>query len=426
MHRVFLVCVLACSAASAARVHAQEPSSPLDVTTYGVVYQVPAMKDVVVKADLPYADGARRLDLYLPPASMGRGPWPVVVFANGVGDFEAPRSLKDWEIYRTWARLMAAHGVAAVTMQAEPGKTAERIAQVVEHAAQGRLEGVDPKRLALWSCSGNVNESMPYAMGKAPLRAAVVYYGFGDGAPRTDLPVFYVLAVKDSPNLNAGIRRAWAAAIEANAPWTMLVGRDLPHAFDALVETQDARDLVKETVEFLVRELAEPKPGPAPSVARRALTHSYGWEWTQAADAYGAILQQNPRDRAALRGYSRGLARSGRADEAVAAFRQQIASGTDDADLHNEFANLLVQQKRYAEAVGEYDAALKGGGHAPTLHYNAACALALAGRVDDAFKRLDEAVAAGYTSRAQYENDSDLKPLHADPRWAALLARLVG
>src|SRR2546423_438104 len=71
--------------------------SPHDVTTYPVVYRVPAMSTVSVKKDLTWGTGPKgslRADLYLPPKS---GPVPVVVFVNGVGG-----PLKEWEIYKTW------------------------------------------------------------------------------------------------------------------------------------------------------------------------------------------------------------------------------------------------------------------------------------------------------------------------------------
>lgn len=401
-----------------------QPALPHDVSSYSVVYRVPAMADVVEKRDLPYAAGVG-IDLYLPPPSSGPGPWPVVVFANGVGDF-GQRRLKNWEIYRSWGRLVAAHGLAAVTMDAEAGRTAERLAQVVEHLRQGRVAGVDGARIALWACSGNVTTALPYALGTAPLRAAVFYYGTGAAPnPRQDLPVFYVLAGKDSPSLNAGIRRAWASAVEAGAPWTMVLAPQLPHAFDALVESAASRDLVKDTLEFLVRQLGPARAEPAPSPARQALIHSFGWEWPQAAAAYAAILKETPDDRDALLQYARALSRAGRGAEAAGVFRALIEKGGDDAPMHLELGNVLLGNGRFVEAVAEYDLALARGGPAGVLNYNAACALAKAGHREEALERLERAITAGFGTRSQYTADEDLASLHGDPRWAGLLSRLA-
>jgi hypothetical protein len=56
--------------------------------------------------------------------------------------------------------------------------------------------------------------------------------------------------------------------------------------------------------------------------------------------------------------------------------------------------------------------------------YDAACCQAQGGTLDAAFATLDRAVAAGLDEPA-IERDADLAPLHADPRWPALLARIA-
>ena len=48
---------------------------------------------------------------------------------------------------------------------------------------------------------------------------------------------------RDAPPLNAGIRRLWTTAAEQDVPWTMVLAHDLPHAFDALVESAESRRL---------------------------------------------------------------------------------------------------------------------------------------------------------------------------------------
>jgi C-terminal processing protease CtpA/Prc len=57
-----------------------------------------------------------------------------------------------------------------------------------------------------------------------------------------------------------------------------------------------------------------------------------------------------------------------------------------------------------------------------TDHYNAACAQALAGRADAAFASLERAVGLGWANVEHLTADTDLASLHADPRWAGLLA----
>jgi len=56
--------------------------------------------------------------------------------------------------------------------------------------------------------------------------------------------------------------------------------------------------------------------------------------------------------------------------------------------------------------------------------YNCACGLAIAGDPEGALDLLDRAVATGRGFRAWMERDTDLDPLRAHPRFAAILARL--
>ena len=58
------------------------------------------------------------------------------------------------------------------------------------------------------------------------------------------------------------------------------------------------------------------------------------------------------------------------------------------------------------------------------LEYNFACAESLNGDRSAAFTTLGNAVDDGYTDRKDTEADTDLIPLHADPRWPILLTRI--
>jgi hypothetical protein len=56
--------------------------------------------------------------------------------------------------------------------------------------------------------------------------------------------------------------------------------------------------------------------------------------------------------------------------------------------------------------------------------YNAACCFALAGQPARAFAALEEAARRGWRSTAHMGKDTDLEPLHADPRWAGALGAI--
>jgi tetratricopeptide (TPR) repeat protein len=57
-------------------------------------------------------------------------------------------------------------------------------------------------------------------------------------------------------------------------------------------------------------------------------------------------------------------------------------------------------------------------------YYNLACCYAMTGNKEGAFVALDKAVAAGYNSKNQYENDADLEALRSDARWKVLILKL--
>ena len=57
----------------------------------------------------------------------------------------------------------------------------------------------------------------------------------------------------------------------------------------------------------------------------------------------------------------------------------------------------------------------------PTDLYNQACYLALAGKKDEAFTKLREAFALGWSNAEHLQRDTDLDSLHDDPRWQPLV-----
>lgn len=111
----------------------------------------------------------------------------------------------------------------------------------------------------------------------------------------------------------------------------------------------------------------------------------------------------------------------------LAAARQtgQITSPGSGNKSANELANegmAAYQKNDYALAAKLLqEAVAKGGNDLDTL-YNTACALALAGDVEKAFKFLDEAIQAGFRNTQHLTHDVDLNSLHNDPRWKKIVA----
>ena len=81
-----------------------------------VVYKVAGMENVKVVRDIDYAksgDPYRKMDVYLPPALRKADRKPAVLFIHG-GTSEQ-YTPKDWGIFTSWGRLVAASGLVGVT-----------------------------------------------------------------------------------------------------------------------------------------------------------------------------------------------------------------------------------------------------------------------------------------------------------------------
>src|SRR5918998_6599312 len=118
-----LICLalLALPAAAAARQQTPQPTptprpSLRDLVMKPVVYSVPGMEKVGVKSNLKYTsvENANLLmDVYTPPGLAKGERRPAVLFIHGGAGAES--RAKDWGIYTSWGRLVAASGMAGVT-----------------------------------------------------------------------------------------------------------------------------------------------------------------------------------------------------------------------------------------------------------------------------------------------------------------------
>jgi dienelactone hydrolase len=386
---------LIAAACIAAPLSAQTPAEH-DVTEQSVVWVVPGLERVTVRRDVPYkTDGAARLglDVYYPPDFRPGSTRPAVVFVNGVGDAEG-RSLKDWGIYRSWARTVAASGWIAVTFASRGPQIDVDIADAFAFLAKNGAElGVDSRRIAAWACSANVTPGLKFLMDAAgpSVIGAVIYYGSSDPARiRTDLPIYFARAGRDSPRLNAQIDALWQRAIAAGAPWQMVNAPGSHHAFDALDETEESRRIVRETLAFY-RDLFEPPAAPpAANAARRALSFWFGGEYDEAAGAYAEYVRTHPNDATAW-----------------------LRLGLSQAHTNQP-----------AAAEESLERAIALGSGQPVDLYNVACAYALLGQKDRAFDALERAVAAGFRNRRLVERDEDLTSLRGDERFRKILERI--
>ena len=384
--------VLAACAAN----RAPDPSDPdLDLLTTRVVLQVPGMEGVHADTGNVFrtvGGAALRYDFYRPLHALPRA--PVVVFVNGVGAIEGGPPLRKWGIYRTWARLAAASGIAAVLHDSRATAPLEDLDSLVAalRARAGSL-GIDPDDIAIWACSANLRIGSAYALNPAHpfVKCAVFYYGNVDTSfTRPDLPVLVARAGLDMPFMNLSLDDFTRRSLRLNAPITVVNLPNARHGFDLFDDNEISREAVRTTVGFLKSNLdrtTQAARGERAVMVRAIELHRVR-DWPAALDAAEAWLRAEPHS-----GYARNL-----------------------------IGDARYNLRRFREAAEIYEQAGTIGYMPSITFYNAGCSWAKAGDKDRAITNLEKAVATGYvTDRQALMRDEDLAPLRDDPRFRRLV-----
>jgi dienelactone hydrolase len=233
-----------------------------DVFTRGMVYQVPAMKNTVIKTKLAYRnihDTVLHFDIYYPPGFNFKNTLPLVIFNNGVGSMDIP----EWGIYKDWARLGAANGLIAVNHQSRNGSALEDGEALIDHLIKNATElNIDTGKIGLWTCSANARTGMRLAYKTRPanFKALVVYYGGPDslGQLRQDLPTMMVRAGLDAQFLNTGIDNFIQSSLQQDTRLEVINYVNGVHAFDAFTNTDESKAVIVRTIEFLKKNLLTP------------------------------------------------------------------------------------------------------------------------------------------------------------------------
>jgi len=241
---------------------------------------------VRVRRDVEYAPGPEggvplSLDLYTPPGSEAGERLPAVVFVVGFSDIGARKMLgcafKQFESFASWARLVAASGMAAITYTTGTDPAADGgalLAYVRRHAA---ALGVDEKRIGLWACSGHGPTALAMLISETPgsVACASLLYAYtldldghtaiaeassairfanpGSGRTADDLPSQTALLLvraerDDTPGLNETLDRFAAAAIRRTE--VHVVGHPGPHAFDIVEDGEESCDVIRQVLAF--------------------------------------------------------------------------------------------------------------------------------------------------------------------------------
>lgn len=240
-----------------------------------LVFQLPFRG--TVREGISYEDDSRVFDIYLPEQE--EGPAPVVVLVTGYPDpgFEKRIGIKQMQIqaYKDWAKLLAASGMAAVIYSnVEPADDVFTLLAFLRSEAQ-QLQ-IDPARIAVWSCSGNVPNALNVLRKDSSLRCGALLYGFmldgmGSSAVQEtaqtfgfvnphegmenypeNTPILVIRAGKDEfVGLNESIDNFEAEAVARNSPVSVIRYSEGVHAFDVLDDSRRSIEMIKLCVGFL-------------------------------------------------------------------------------------------------------------------------------------------------------------------------------
>ncbi len=351
---------------------------------------LPAAGEIAIQKDIVYrTDGAVRLayDLYRPAKISAVT--PVVIFVNGIG---APW-MRGHVQYTGWATAVTARGLAGITMDSREATVDDDVRALIAHLEKdAAVLGLDPSRIALWSCSANVRRGLPLAQTlDAKVRSAVVYYGTASlSSFRLDLPVLFVRAGQDGVGLNRDLEALVAKALAANAPVEAINVASGVHGFDVRDDNEASRTAISSTLDFLQRTLTGPYFGAVRMGAplANAAATVYREDWAAAALAYQGLVAGNPADSLLWQRLGEALRAKGEDMGALKAFEKALSLGTPNRGI---------------------------------VSFAAATLYAQGNRVDSAFKVLEGMKPQLRFFAARLRTDAAFEALRKDPRFGTLM-----
>jgi acetyl esterase/lipase len=261
-----------CSAGGASATPPAPSEAPGEVPALGaaaslsVVYSVEGMDAVQVSgghAYRPEKSAHHLLDVYRPE---GDARLPAVLLVHGA----APPSAapKDAAPFTSWARLIAASGMAAVTLNwdhRDPTDLDHGLAYLKAHAD---TLGLDMQRVGLVVFSAGVERALPWALieGAGTLCCLVAYYGDLESgaealaaAERHDtLRIMIARAGRDEIIRDDHLEAFQAAAAGRGLDVSVETHDEGVHAFDLRNNDQRSREIIASTLAFLRSNLGAP------------------------------------------------------------------------------------------------------------------------------------------------------------------------
>lgn len=245
-----------------------------------VVYSLPFEGDIV--SDQAYGLGNRKFDVYYPAEAQDH--YSVVVFILG---FPAPGfqgafgiELKELPFYQSWAKLIAASGIAAVLYTAEDAEP-DSLDLVNFLQENHQALKINKNRIGLCSVSANVPNALNVLREAENIRCASLNYGYMldlDGATGVQdmasqihfanpnqgdstispIPQLITKAGQDGfPGINQSIDNYVRHARDRGLDVVLIDYEQGEHSFDVLDDSQESVAIVQRILEFFSRHLLQ-------------------------------------------------------------------------------------------------------------------------------------------------------------------------
>lgn len=260
-----------------------------DAVSRPVLYQVRGTEDVRVRKNVTYKrEGGAQLmaDFYM-PRDVAKA--PIVIFIHGGVPSDIPVKPKDWGVYQSWGRLVAASGFLGVTFNHRLGypephlrDAASDVDAIIRYVRANAPElHADGDRICLAAFSAGGPLLSPALRDRPPhIRCIVSMYNYldisrtlehpkyelpdivKDFSPVTHLrpdiaPMLIVRAGKDEvPKLNESIATFVQRAVEVNAPITLMIHPTAPHGFENKTDDRRTKEIIRGVLDFMKWHLA--------------------------------------------------------------------------------------------------------------------------------------------------------------------------
>ncbi|HKN66643.1 MAG TPA: tetratricopeptide repeat protein, partial [Gemmatimonadaceae bacterium] len=292
---------------------------------------------VRVTADVPFdtADGATlAMDLYQLPRARGARPRVALIFFN-----QAMGADRRGPLYTAWARAAASQGLVGILPDLRQGRQARDFEAVLRFlTSHSSALGIDTAAIAVYAASGNVFTALPVLEQPSltAVRAAVIYYGTGPVTTfRRDLPLLWVRAGLDRPEVNQEIAALASRAIAQNAPVTLLNHPTGYHGFELFNDDDATRAVIVQTLAFVRQATSRPYQRALAAGAREAAAAGavQSGNYHEAAELYAELAQARPSDARLRLSLGESLLGDGRYREACSLFESLKDRGLGYRDL---------------------------------------------------------------------------------------------